>query len=413
MKLFCISLCLATLICDSAFAALSVTDVSAQQRYPWNGKVDVSFTITGEEGKKYATSFVARDVVGGTNLAMKTVYKSDGSSAALTNQLEHGTYKWVWDAAADLPDGFNCEQVVVDVNARFEPIYMVVDLSAGSSATNYPVTYLSSVPDGGWNNEYKTTRLVLRLIPKGTYIMGSPVGESGRYSEEIQHQVTLTKDFYIGVFELTQKQYSLIVGTTPSSGYGNGDAFPVYFVSYNDIRGSVKGAKWPSSDVVDGESIGDSNNSFLGRLRMRTGVKFDLPTEAQWEYACRAGTTGRYAGTGILDAMGWYRGNAKSTSHTVGIKTANDFGLYDMHGNVQEWTRDWFNNKVTAAAVVDPAPTNAHAESCRVRRGGSWYDDENDCRSADRNHNSVADAWNSTPGHTAKSLGFRVSVTLD
>lgn len=116
MKLFRIGLCFIALVCDSAFAALAVTGVSAQQRYPWNGMVDVSFTIMGEEGKKYATSFVARDVVGGTNLTMKTLYKSDGTAAALTNQLAHGTYKWVWDAAADLPDGFDCERVAVDVN---------------------------------------------------------------------------------------------------------------------------------------------------------------------------------------------------------------------------------------------------------------------------------------------------------
>ena len=135
MKLFRIGLCFIALACDSAFAALSVTDVSAQQRYPWNGMVDVSFTITGEEDKKYAVSFVARDVVGGTNLTMKTLYKSDGTAAALTNQLEHGTYKWVWDAAADLPDGFNCERVAVEVNAERRIKYVVRFHSNGGSGT--------------------------------------------------------------------------------------------------------------------------------------------------------------------------------------------------------------------------------------------------------------------------------------
>ena len=110
--------------------------------------------------------------------------------------------------------------------------------------------------------------------------------------------------------------------------------------------------------------------------------------------------------------MGWYNSNAGGKSHPVGGKTQNQWGLYDMHGNVQEWTRDWFNSSVTSAAVTDPAPDNSHAEGCRVRRGGSWYDNANGCRSADRNHNSVADAWNSFPNYTAKQLGFRISMTI-
>lgn len=388
----------------------AITSVSAQQRYPWNGLVDLQFTITGTSGTKYDTSFTAKDMAGGTNITMATVRKTDGTAANVaTEQLLPGTYHWVWDAAADLPDGWKCDRVTVTGTTKeHKYLYMVIDLSSGSSSSSYPVSYLDSVPSGGWIGSYKTTKLVLRRIEAGTFTMGSPSGEYGRYSEEVQHKVTLTKDFYIGVYEITQKQYALITGMTPcgSSSYGKGDSYPVHYVSYNDLRGADKGSRWPTSDVVDA-------NSFIGVLRTRTGISsFDLPTEAQWEYACRSGTTGTYAGTGDIATMAWYSGNAGGKSHPVGEKTQNQWGLYDMHGNVQEWTRDWFNNRVTSAAVIDPAPDSSYAEGCRVRRGGSWYDKASCCRSADRQHNSVADAWNSYPNHTTKALGFRVSMTL-
>ena len=460
--------------------------VSARQRYPWSGLVDINFTITGDAGKKYDTSFTAKDMVGNTNIAMRTIRKADGTAAASKEQLLPGTYSWVWDAAADLPKDFKCDRVTVTGTAVDMPysvkfnanggtgtmanesftygtakaltanaftrtgytfkgwatsasgnkvyndkqsvsnltetsgavvnlyavwksaLYMVIDLSSGSSSSSYPVSYLDAVPSGGWSDTYKTTKLVLRRCEAGTFTMGSPSGEPGRYSEEVQHKVTLTKDFYIGVYEITQKQYALITGKTPcgSSSYGKGDSYPVHYVSYNDLRGSTKGAQWPTSAAVDA-------TSFAGILRTKTGISsFDLPTEAQWEYACRSGTTGTYAGTGNIATMAWYSGNAGGKSHPVGGKTQNQWGLYDMHGNVQEWTRDWFNNRVTSVAVTDPAPNSSHAEGCRVRRGGSWYDSANCCRSADRQHNSVADAWNSFPSHTAKFLGFRISVTL-
>ena len=95
-------------------------------------------------------------------------------------------------------------------------LYMVVDLSGGTSASNYPVSYLSGVPSDGWTDEYKTTKLVMRRIPAGTFTMGSPSGELSRSDDERQHRVTLTKDFYIGVFEVTQRQWELVMGTDPA-----------------------------------------------------------------------------------------------------------------------------------------------------------------------------------------------------
>ena len=283
------------------------------------------------------------------------------------------------------------------------PLYLVVNLNTGA------VTPSSTAPDLS-NDTCRTTELWLRRIPKGTFIMGSPEGEVevGRYSGETQHQVTLTEDFYIGVFEITQKQYSLIQGSNPS--YYKGDTRPVENVSYDTIRGtgSTAGAGWPSyGHAVD-------SGSFLGKLRAKTGQTFDLPTEAQWEYACRAGTTtalntgknltstdkdsamaeaGRY-NYNQNDGKGGY-----SSNHTkVGSYLPNAWGLYDMHGNVWEWCLDWLKSDLGSSAVTDPKGTNSG--SGRVLRGGSWHSNALYCRSAYR--------YISHPSGNGSDYGFRV-----
>lgn len=120
-----------------------------------------------------------------------------------------------------------------------EAQYCVIDLSAGSSAANYPITYLAEEPQGGFNvDEYKTTKLVLKRIKSGSFIMGDDQTDES-------HKVTLTLPFYMGVFEVTQKQWSLVMGSNPAKSYGVGDSYPVYNVSYDMIRGSSEGAKWP------------------------------------------------------------------------------------------------------------------------------------------------------------------------
>lgn len=299
-----------------------------------------------------------------------------------------------------------------------EPLYVVVDLEDGTTAANYPISELSAAPSGGWTDEYKTNKLVLRRIANGVYTMGSPSGEVGHDSDEDQHQVTISKPFYMGVFEVTQKQYELVMGSNPS--YYKGDARPVEYVSYNAIRGSSEGAKWPSANSVD-------STSFMGKIRARTGLTFDLPKEAQWEYACRAGTTtalnnganltnqysdvnmnlvGRYGCNngyhgGIVDGKGGYNNNHT----TVGSYKANNWGLSDMHGNVWEWCLDWYVSRGTSGfdsgAVTDPK--GAASGSYRVVRGGSWLTDAYYCRSAYRH-----DIYPSGESHT---IGFRLCCT--
>jgi formylglycine-generating enzyme required for sulfatase activity/pimeloyl-ACP methyl ester carboxylesterase len=262
--------------------------------------------------------------------------------------------------------------------------YLVIDVSGGPSASHYPVISLDSLPSP-IPDEYRTTKLVLRRIPAGTFTMGSPPDEIGRSDNETRHQVTLTQDFYIGVFEVTQRQWERVMGTWPSyfvNATGR-DARPVEQVSYDDIRGSSSGSGWPANNSVDA-------SSFLGRLRDKSGLVLDLPTEAQWEYACRAGTTTALnSGKNLtdvsecpnMDEVGRYVYNGNGTE-TVGRYLPNSWGLYDMHGNVWEWCLDWWMESYSADPVTDPEGSTT--ASGRLLRGGCWGFDAGYCRSSKR-----------------------------
>ncbi len=280
--------------------------------------------------------------------------------------------------------------------------YLVVDLSAGPTASKYPVTTLSAVPTGGWTDEYKTTKMVFRRIPAGTFTMGSPTDELERSDNETQHQVTLTQPFYIGVFEVTQKQWERVMGTWPSrlDNPNFRDSRPVEKVSYNAIRGSSVGVGWPANNNVD-------TDSFMGRLRARTGKDFDLPTEAQWEYAGRAGTTTALnSGYNLtndrsdahMSELGRCWGNNVEIGKTakVGSYQPNAWGLYDIHGNVMEWCLDWYG---TYPGTVSN-PKGPALASARVARGGGWNNGPTACR--------VTYRYNNSPSCAFDFIGFRV-----
>ncbi|MBR4615723.1 MAG: SUMF1/EgtB/PvdO family nonheme iron enzyme, partial [Kiritimatiellae bacterium] len=296
----------------------------------------------------------------------------DGTITGLRKSLAEKRVKEMEGVMTDAPAVANAP--AASGKAPSNALYCVIDLSAGPTASKYPVKWLDKPPTGGFNkDEYKMKKLVLRRIEPGKFMMG------GKY------EVTLTKSYYIGVFEVTQKQYELVTGNNPSQ--HKGDMRPVEKVSWNMVRGDSSAYDWPSSVNVEPDS-------FMGKIQTRTGLNFDLPTEAQWEYACRAGTTSEYnngSSTGsALKLLGRYknnksdgRGGFSDGTAMVGSFRPNTWGLYDMHGNVREWCLDWWYGNLSSG-VTDP--TGPSSGRYRVLRGGSWFIGAERCTSSHRDN---------------------------
>ncbi len=281
--------------------------------------------------------------------------------------------------------------------------FMVVDLSGGPEAATWPVSWMDSMPGSGWTDIYKTTKMVLRRIDPGAFLMGGS-GEFAK-SDERLHNVLVSHPFYIGVFEVTQRQFELITGYNPSQYYGG--TRPVESISYDNIRGPNAGSGWPGDRAVDGDSV-------LGLLRAKTGIEFDLPSEAQWEYACRAGTqtdlnSGHNLTNDTRDSLmitvgRYYYHMGQTDRHArVGLYAPNAWGLYDMHGNVYEYCLDWYGDYPASGFVLEFAGPDTGTK--RLARGGSWGCNAAWCRSAYRRTVS--------PGTGTFYGGFRVSYTTD
>ncbi len=222
--------------------------------------------------------------------------------------------------------------------------------------------------------------LDLVKVPHGTFKMGTPDHIATRDSDEHYHTVTITKDFYIGKYEVTQAQYEAVMGYNPSR-HEKGGNYPVERVEWQEARVFCK----------------HLNRQF--RDKIPAGFQFDLPTEAEWEYAARGcGNEFRcaYAGSEDVNAVAWYAGNTRQTN-PVGAKAPNELGLYDMSGNVSEWCRDWFAADYYQENQVDPSGPLQGA--WHVIRGGAWYHAANNQR--------VADRYYATP-KSAPTIGFRV-----
>jgi formylglycine-generating enzyme required for sulfatase activity len=220
----------------------------------------------------------------------------------------------------------------------------------------------------------------LELIPVGEFMMGSPDSdEAADDDEKPQHLVRITKPFYLGVYPVTQEQYEKVMGKNPSQ--------------FKDPANPVESVSW--DDAVE----------FCKKLSAKEGKTYRLPTEAEWEYACRAGTPTSYSfgdDEASLGEYAWFRGNAERKTHPVGQKKPNAWGLFDMHGNVWEWCQDCFG-EYTADVATDPVGPSE--STYRVYRGGSWNYTAEGCRSAYR-------GW-STPVFRLNYLGFRVAAVPD
>ena len=270
---------------------------------------------------------------------------------------------------------------------------------------------------GGGGSITSPTGIVMVSIPAGTFTMGSPITEVPDRADEWdekQHSVTLTK-FYMSKYQVTQEQYQAVMGSNPSyfksavaGESGTPGKLPVENVSWYDalvfcnrlsikeglnpvykIKGSTDPATW-------GKPIGnDSTWNAVVMDKSKNGYR--LPTEAEWEYACRAGTTTAYnTGNTVSDNTGWYFDNSRST-HQVGLKPSNAWCLYDMHGNVWEWCWDRYKSDITTDSNNPTGEPNGYYP---VRRGGSWKDRDSSLRSAYRKQDS--------PDGGGNNVGFRL-----
>ncbi|MDR3228460.1 MAG: SUMF1/EgtB/PvdO family nonheme iron enzyme [Puniceicoccales bacterium] len=225
--------------------------------------------------------------------------------------------------------------------------------------------------------------VALEMLPvaPGFFTMGS---ENGGNDEKPTHSVSITKPYWLGKFEVTQAQWHALMGSRPS-GF-SGAQLPVERVSWSEAAEFC--AKLTTQELAAG--------------RLPKGYRYALPTEAQWEYACRAGTTGDYAGSGNRDEKGWHEGNSAAKTHDVGGRSANAWGFFDMHGNVWEWCADWYGN-YPSGSVTDP--TGPDTGSHRVLRSGSWYYNSGHSRSANR------DSYD--PNARDRDVGFRLILSFE
>ena len=215
-------------------------------------------------------------------------------------------------------------------------------------------------------------------VEAGTFMMGATSEMQNPWDDEKPvREVILTNDYYIGKYEVTQSLWQAVMGTNPS--YFKGDNLPVEQVSWDNCL------------------------EFISKLNSLTGRKFRLPTEAEWEYAARGGRKSRgyqYSGSFNISDVAWYNGNSGNKIHPVGMKQANELGVYDMSGNVCEWCQDWYGSYVSSSQTN---PLGANSGSFRVCRGGSWYFDTGNCRSSFRSRGN--------PDTRSRYLGFRLVLS--
>ncbi len=254
-------------------------------------------------------------------------------------------------------------------------LWLVVTVLSGFLLSGSLSAGFSSSQENPWakQNKEKVKEIEMVRIPGGTFWMGSQ-SEEASDDEQPVHKVTL-KSFSIGKYEVTQGQWKAIMRTNPSD-FKKGDNYPVEQVSWDDCQ------------------------EFIRKLNQLTGKRYRLPTEAEWEYAARGGKDGpgndRY---GNIDAIAWYSRNSGNSTHPVGAKQPNAYGLYDMLGNVYEWCQDWYASYTSSAKTN---PTGPSSGSSRVFRGGGWYFNAGHVRAANRN--------SLPPGNRSYNLGFRLAL---
>ena len=386
-----------------------------------NGDVRIEYTLSGAPAV-VTMDIETNDLGAWESIGGEHVRNVSEDSAVFRRVDSDGRHAIVWRAGIDWPGNSVADGVRAKITAwplTDTPAYMVVDISSNATPQTvrryYPA--VEFLPGGILDNlDYRTSKIVMRKIPaKGvTWQMGSETTESNRDADEALHTVTFDHNYYAGVFEVTQAQFALVAGDRKPSYFSN--------VGYATLR-PVEKVSWAVARMCDVSSNAVVTahyppnapyaGSFLGRLRGKTGIDFDLPSEAEWEYACRAGHGSGKSGDGTelnganlpgrYNTKGGYPkagdenyGNTVTNQWTAANGTAecgsfapNSWGLYDMQGNVVEWCLDWYKADISALNGA----VNTEGATFRVCRGGAWDQSFAFVRPASRDFsNPVSDA---------------------
>ena len=394
-------------------SALTVKDVSAHARYPWQSVIDVDFTVSDAKASDlFKVSISAKYANGTTNLYART-FVSEPICARGVNRVS-------WDVGADYPglkvDDIQVAVTLAPINIDSLDVYMVIDLSSGPNSSRYPVNYTFTPPVLVPTNDLvacaadpnRTTKLWLKRVKESEFKFGgTDSNKNGIFTVRLS-------PYYIGVFELTQKQWALVMNAWPSK-WANETyraARPVETVDYEDVIGHNN---WPNSKEVAAES-------FVGRMRARTGLStFNLPTEAQWECACRSGRSGsvpanednaRYEKNNgdIKDLMG----DPNNGTAIVGSYNANPWGFYDFNGNVLEMCLDAYASDADLKVlyegldpVIDPIGPAVNSTARYHATRGGYYDNSHLLASAYYRAYGVS----TITGMRDHRIGLRVAVS--
>lgn len=316
----------------AAGAATSISNVVVNQRWPWSEKVDVDFILSGD----------ASDV----EVSATWDGHDEPFLLGALSDCAPGQHRVTWDPAQSAYAGKTLTGFAVSVtNAVIVKTYAVIDLLKGGC------TYRSAPPEGGWADEYKSTKMVFRRIPAGTYTLGEPRetfaylnhwGVDEAATTMNRRTVVFTNDFYVGIFKYTEAQHVCLMGASGAGGFE-----PVH-VSYNDLRGAQTGVDWPTTGYKVAEG------SIVAKLRAKAGdgIVVDLCEEEQWEAAARAGKATFWPNGGTVDESMevldgylneiavWNRDSVVKKQSPVGLKNDNGWGLYDIVGLDGEWVLD-------------------------------------------------------------------------
>ena len=330
-----------------------------------------SQTLTIKYSPSSATVLVDNKMVKGMNGVARTTLPVGQHSYIVAcdgYESEEGTVKLKASTPSNLQITLSKEAMATQQSSVTQPTVVQQPVAQTSVTNSDNITI--PVKDG--------ISIDMVRVEAGTFTMGAtPEMKNPFDDEKPTHQVTLTNDYYIGKYEVTQALWKAVMGNNPSK--HKGDNLPVEQVSWNDCQ------------------------EFISKLNKKTGRIFRLPTEAEWEYAARGGNKSRgyqYSGSNNLSDVAWYDNNSGSKTHAVGTKQANELGLYDMSGNVYEWCQDW-KGKYSSSSQVNP--TGANSGSDRVCRGGCWYYAARLCCSSYRSDDN--------PYSRRKYVGFRLVLS--